>query len=44
MSGISTPTPWRLPSRQEGGVILTSDVDDLERLAAAYPNNGISKI
>ena len=27
-----------------GGVILTSDVADLERLAAAYPNIHISKI
>ncbi len=27
-----------------GGVVLTSDVDDLERLAAAYPNIQISKI
>lgn len=27
-----------------GGVILTSDVDDLEHLAAPYPNIQISKI
>ena len=27
-----------------GGVILTEDVEDLERLAAAYPNIEISKI
>jgi predicted nucleic acid-binding protein len=27
-----------------GGVILTSDVDDLERLSASYPNIQVSKI
>ena len=27
-----------------GGVILTSDVDDLERLASPYPNIQVSKI